>query len=143
MCEKSRGDAVGTQAIPTTTRFPVVLTECLCSQTNWDEQTLTLLNLAKPHLISGALRGVFLGDELSASGIGQAPHDPEAVSFADIEAWVDLTRGFLDDLAPKRKAAGVKDELILYYTSSDFCATWPRIPHNLTLFSMGKSVLNT
>lgn len=39
MCEKSRGD-----------------------KTNWDEQTLQLLNLAKPHLISGALRGVFLGE---------------------------------------------------------------------------------
>ena len=32
--------------------------------------------------------------------------------------------------------AGVKDELILYYTSSDWCGGWPRIPHNLTLFSL-------
>ena len=76
MCEKSRGDA-----------------------TNWDEQTLMLLNLAKPHLISGALRGIFLGDELTASGVGAAPHDPTAVSFADIERWVDLTRGFVSTRA--------------------------------------------
>ena len=32
--------------------------------------------------------------------------------------------------------AGVKDEMILYYTSSDWCGGWPRIPHNLTLFSL-------
>ena len=53
--------------------------------TDWDEQTLALLTLAKPHLISGALRGVFLGDELSAQGTGAAPHDPTALSFRDIE----------------------------------------------------------
>eukprot|EP01051_Picozoa_sp_SAG22_P011845 SAG22_NODE_1177_length_5246_cov_48.458908_4_plen_344_part_00 len=113
MCEKRRGDA-----------------------TNWDEQTLQLLQLAKPHLISGALRGVFLGDELSASGKGQAPADPEALSFEDLERWIDLTRGFLDGLAPARRAAGVEAELILYYTSSDWMASWPHIPRNLTLFSM-------
>ena len=34
----------------------------LGDETDWDEQTLALLALARPHLISGALRGVFLGD---------------------------------------------------------------------------------
>ena len=77
MCEKARGDA-----------------------TDWDAQTLKLLTLAKPHLISGALRGVYLGDELSASGHGSAPDDPMALSFRDIERWVDLVRGFLDSVAP-------------------------------------------
>ena len=90
MCEKSRGDA-----------------------TNWDEQTLFLLNLAKPHLISGALRGVYLGDELSASGRGAHPNVTDALDFEDLEAWVDLVRGFLDKLAPARRAADVKEELIL------------------------------
>ena len=113
MCKKSRGD-----------------------NTNWDEQTLKLLDLAKPHLISGALRGVFLGDELSAQGTGLAPHDPGALSFRDIERWVDLVRGFLDEVAISRAAAGTKDDLVLYYTSSDYCMTWPYIPRNLTLFSM-------
>ena len=63
MCEKSRGDA-----------------------TNWDEQTRFLLNLAKPNLISGVLRGVCLGDELSASGRGSHHNVPEALSFDDLEA---------------------------------------------------------
>ena len=35
--------------------------------TDWDEQTLALLALARPHLISGALRGVFLGERGSLS----------------------------------------------------------------------------
>ena len=52
---------------------------CRCKKslgdaTNWDEQTLFLLNLAKSHLISGALSGVFLGDELTASGRGNHPN---------------------------------------------------------------------
>eukprot|EP01052_Picozoa_sp_SAG31_P012481 SAG31_NODE_731_length_12498_cov_7.368336_9_plen_215_part_00 len=132
MCKKDRGDA-----------------------TNWDEQTIALLTLAKPHLISGALRGVFLGvrqnghlaiappseirfvqDELSAQGSGVAPQDPSALRFADLERWIDLTRAFLNELAPARLAAGNADELILYYTSSDYMSTWPYIPRNLTLFSM-------
>jgi hypothetical protein len=104
--------------------------------TDWDEQTLALLNLARPYLISGALRGVFLGDELSAQGSGAAPHDPTALSFYDIERWVDLVRGFLDEGAAPRAAAGTKDDMVLYYTSSDYCMTWPYIPRNLTLFSM-------
>ena len=89
-CNKSKGDA-----------------------TNWDEQTLHLLSLAKPHLISGALVGVFLGDELSASGHGSHPTVKGAVTFHDLELWIDLVRGFLDALAPARRAAGVKDPLIL------------------------------
>ena len=113
MCEKARGDA-----------------------TDWDAQTLKLLALARPHLVSGALRGIYLGDELSLSGRGAAPDDPTALSFDDIERWVDLVRGFLDSVAPARLAAGTKDDLILYYTSSNWMATWPRIPRNLTLFSM-------
>ena len=113
MCEKSRGDA-----------------------TNWDEQTLFLLNLAKPHLISGVLRGVYLGDELAASGRGDHPAIKEALDFDDLEAWIDLVRGFLDALAPAREAAGVNDDLILYYTSSDYCGSWPYIPRNLTHFSL-------
>ena len=44
MCSKAQGDA-----------------------TDWDTQTLSLLGLAKPHLISGALRGVFLGAQISAA----------------------------------------------------------------------------
>ena len=41
MCSKAQGDA-----------------------TDWDTQTLSLLGLAKPHLVSGALRGVFLGAQI-------------------------------------------------------------------------------
>ena len=120
MCQKSRGDA-----------------------TNWDEQTLFLLNLAKPHLISGVLHGVYLGDELSASGHGDHPAPPQGwpagfwpLDFNDLEKWIDLVRGFLDALAPARTAAGVTAPLELYYTSSDYCGSWPYIPRNLTLFSL-------
>jgi hypothetical protein len=113
MCSKSKGDA-----------------------TNWDEQTLHLLSLARPHLVSGALMGVFLGDELTASGHGSHPAVKGAVTFHDLEAWIDLVRGFLDALAPARRAAGVKEDLILYYMSSDYSRSWPYIPRNLTLFSL-------
>lgn len=85
---------------------------------------------------SGLFMPAFLGDELSAQGTGLAPHDPGALSFRDIERWVDLVRGFLDEVAIPRAAAGVKGDLILYYTSSDYCMTWPYIPRNLTLFSV-------
>ena len=91
LCEKARGDA-----------------------TDWKEQTHFLLGLARPHLISGVLRGVFLGDELTASGRGNHAAVKEAFDFDDLEMWIDLVRGFLDALAPARKAAGVNDELILY-----------------------------
>ena len=77
-----------------------------CDKTNWDEQALHLLGLAQPHLISGALRGVWLGDELTASGVGSHPHVPGALSFRDLEKYINLVRGFLDaHVAPARAAS--------------------------------------
>ena len=37
---------------------------------------------------------------------------------------------------PARRAAGVKEELILYYMSSDYSKSWPYIPPNLTHFAL-------
>ena len=77
-----------------------------------------------------------MGDELSASGRGRHPRISESLDFKDLEKWINLVRGFLDALAYERQAAGAEGELILYYTSSDYCSTWPYIPRNLTLFSL-------
>lgn len=110
MCQKSNGDS-----------------------TDWDEQTRYLLSMARPHLVSGLLTGISLGDELT----GHGPHGRGSVPemFAAFEAWVDLVRGLLDEVAPARQAAGYP-AAHLYYTEADVVALWPHIPLNLTLFSM-------
>ena len=137
----ARGCQTGPPSDPNCTKCPLVYHMCnktSCGdKTNWDEQALHLLGLAQPHLISGALRGVWLGDELTASGVGSHPHVPGALSFRDLEKYINLVRGFLDvHVAPARRAAGVKEDLILYYMSSDYSRSWPYIPRNLTLFSL-------
>ena len=110
----------------------------LCSKakgdtTDWDAQTRHLLAMARPHLISGVLVGIFLGDEITGHGPGGRADIAEM--FADFEAWVDLVRGLLDELTPARLAAG-HEAPMLYYTEADVVALWPHIPRNLTLFSM-------
>ena len=73
----ARGCQTGPPSDPNCTKCPLVYHMCnktSCGdKTNWDEQALHLLGLAQPHLISGALRGVWLGDELTASGVGTHP----------------------------------------------------------------------
>lgn len=100
----------------------------LCSKakgdpSDWDTQTLAMLELARPHLLSGALLGVFLGDELT----------PQGLPFADLVKWIALVRGVLLRV---EEEAGDGRNLTLYYCSSTFSSTWPQIPHNLTLFSL-------
>lgn len=101
--------------------------------TDWDEQTRYLMRMARPHLITGLLTGIFLGEELTGHGPGG--RSSVAAMFADFEAWVDLVRGLLDEVTPARKAAG-HPAPHLYYTEADVVAMWPHIPRNLTLFSM-------
>ena len=137
----ARGCQTGPPSDPNCTKCPLVYHMCnktSCGdKTNWDEQALHLLGLAQPHLISGALRGVWLGDELTASGVGSHPHVPGALSFRDLEKYINLVRGFLDvHVAPARRATGVKEDLILYYMSSVYSKTWPYIPPNLTHFAL-------
>ena len=91
-----------------------------------------MLTLAKPHLISGALSGIFLGDELTSAG---RPQGPSGLTFAEFATWVNVVAGFLAEITPARVAAG-HGQPILYYTESDYVGAWPSIPHNLTLFSM-------
>jgi hypothetical protein len=100
--------------------------------TDWDEETAKLMALAKPHLLSGALSGIFLGDELTSAG---RPQGPSGLTFEDFDRWVNVVAGYLAAVAPARAAAGLEPP-ILYYTESDYVSTWPYIPHNLTLFSM-------
>lgn len=115
------------------TKFKRMCSKAAGDSTNWDEQTRLLLAMAGPGLISGALVGIFLGDEITGHGPGGRADITEM--FADFEAWVDLVRGLLDEIAPARLAAGNAPPH-LYYTEADVVALWPHIPHNLTLFSM-------
>jgi hypothetical protein len=101
-CSRSRGDA-----------------------TDWDDQTKYLLGLAKPHLLSGALVGIFLGDELTSAGL---PQGKDGLTFADFEQWVNLVRGLLDELTQARLAAGHAAP-ILYYCESDYISAWPCESH--------------
>ena len=75
--------------------------------TDWQDQTLALLGRARPGFASGALVGIYLGDELTADG----------VTFADLEAWIDLVRGWLDGVAAEMPS---RQPPILYYTESAF-----------------------
>ena len=96
----ARGCQTGPPSDPNCTKCPLVYHMCnktSCGdKTNWDEQALHLLGLAQPHLISGALRGVWLGDELTAAGYGTHPNVASALTFRDLEKYINLVRGFLD-----------------------------------------------
>jgi hypothetical protein len=94
--------------------------------TDWRTETIASLELAKPYLISGVLVGIAFGDELTASG----------VPFADLEAWIDLVSGWVEQNVASARTANGLPPAILYYNESDYVETWPYIPHNLTLFSM-------
>ena len=95
----------------------------LCStargdSSDWRPRTRDMLSLAKPHLASGALDGVYLGDELTAQGL----------PFLDLVAWIDYTKHLLNSieaeagLAQAPAAGGGRGGrgLELYYTSSTF-----------------------
>ena len=145
------------------TKFKRMCSKVEGDSTDWDDQTRHLLVMAKPHLISGVLTGISLGDEITGHGPGG--RSDIAAMFADFEAWVDLVRGLLDEIAPARLATGnapphlyllrtvnmhysprvtpnfgsIYDMFVdrrRYYTEADVVALWPHIPQNLTLFSM-------
>jgi hypothetical protein len=52
------------------TRFKRWCSKADGDATNWDEQTRRLLTMARPHLLSGVLVGIFLGDEITGHGRG-------------------------------------------------------------------------
>lgn len=113
--------------------------------TDWRPQTLSLLSRARPAFVSGALRGIFLGDEHTSNGM----------PFGDFEDWVDVVRAFLNGLpsqggaasgganasdqppqSNRASAAAAHTPYMLYYTESDYVCTWPYVPPNLTHFSV-------
>jgi hypothetical protein len=88
----------------------------------WRDAWKAAYATARPHLLTGALRGFFVGDELTA----------QMLPLADLITVVDTMRATMD----------ADDELpassrILYYNDSIYMATWKEgIPHNLTHFSL-------
>ena len=77
-----------------------------------------IFDAARPHLVAGVLRGVMIGDELTAQGL----------PFASLELLIDEIAAAMAGVPATSRT--------IYYNDSIFAATWPRIPHNLTLFSL-------
>lgn len=92
---------------------------------DWDDRVRLMHKLATPALASGALAGIHIGDEMTALGM----------PFADLERYIDLVRGLLGPIDVTRKAAGLPP-LMIYYVSTAYATTWPRIPQNLTHFAI-------
>lgn len=74
---------------------------------------------ATPHFVSGALVGIFVGDELT----------PQGLPFSALEKLINAVTASLASLA------ALKRSLIIWYNDSDNMQFWPYIPHNLTVFS--------
>ena len=90
----------------------------LALASDWQAQLAKILEAARPHLVAGVLRGVMIGDELTAQGL----------PFASLELLIDKLAATLAGVPATSRT--------IYYNDSIFAATWPRIPHNLTLFSL-------
>jgi parallel beta-helix repeat protein len=62
----------------------------------------------------------FAADEIAANGM----------PFGDLQRYINLVRGILDEFAPERH--GSLEPMILYYCTSTYASLWPHIPRNLT-----------
>ena len=93
-------------------------------KSDWRARLASLFRATRPHLTeSGALRGFFIGDELTAQGL---PLD-------ELELVVNALSAVL------RSDGSIPASCrVLYYNDSIFVAAWGNhsIPHNLTHFSM-------
>jgi len=68
------------------------------------------------------LNGIFIGDELT----------PQGFPFEQLEQLIDVVKASLSSINPDDAAK----RFAIWYNDSDNMQYWPRIPRNLTIFSL-------